>query len=243
MKSEQKSNGLTTVHRTSVRNQVFEKLRNQIIQGVWAPGMKIPSENELTKLLGVSRISVRESLQKLVALGILETRHGEGTFVQSYSPAVHMNSLLPVLILGQKDLLEVLEYRKIMEVGSVEMAVERATEEDIRKLEEIVRCMEADKNDEEAFAADDLAFHLTIAEATGNEVIVRVNNIIKDILSVSMTDIVHNLGMQDGLRYHSLILDALRRRDKEDAKRVMEEHVLRTIDRIKTERKAVSGGT
>jgi GntR family transcriptional repressor for pyruvate dehydrogenase complex len=241
MKSEQKKNGLTTVRRTSIRSQVFEKLRDQIIQGVWSPGMKIPSENELTKLLGVSRISVRESLQKLVALGILETRHGEGTFVQPYSPAVHMNSLLPVLILGQKDLIEVLEYRKIMEVGAVEIAVERATDEDIRKLEEILRCMEADRDDERAFAADDLAFHLTIAEATGNEVIIRVNNIIKDILSVSMTKIVHNLGMQDGLRYHSLILDALKRRDKDEAKRAMEEHVLRTIDRIIAARKAAAG--
>ena len=224
---------LVSVNKTNVRTQVFEQLRDQIIKGAWPPGTKIPSENELTRQLGVSRISIREALQKLVALEILETRQGEGTYVRSMSASIYMSSHYPVLILNRHDLMEILEYRKIMEVGAVEMAVERATEEDLKTLEEIIHKMEEDSDDEKQFAVDDLEFHLTIAKATKNQVIIRVNNIIRDILNVSRKDIVHNLGMHDGLYYHRKILDALKKRDRQKAMALMEEHVLKTITRIK----------
>ncbi len=230
---DQTDRNLITVDRKSVKDQVFEQLQDQIIRGVWQPGSKLPSENELRKQLGVSRVSVREAIHKLAVLEIIETRQGEGSFVKQSSSSACMSALLPVFLLEKRNLIEVLEYRKVMEVGAIEMAVERATQSDIDKLEVIVRRMEEEESDEKQFALDDLEFHMTISQATRNPLIIKVNNIIKDILNVSMKDIVHNLGRRDGRYYHRKILEALKRRDKEEAINTMREHVVLTIERIK----------
>jgi GntR family transcriptional repressor for pyruvate dehydrogenase complex len=79
--------------------------------------------------MGVSRVSIREGIQHLVSLGILETRHGEGTFVRELgSGQVHFNALIPLLVLDDIDILQVLEYRRIVEKGAAALAAERATE-------------------------------------------------------------------------------------------------------------------
>jgi len=227
---------LKPVRRDRIRDQVFEQLKDQIFKGSWQPGSKIPSENELAAMLGVSRVSIREGLQKLVTLGILDTRHGEGTYVKEFSSDIHLNTLFPLLALDRMNILQVLEYRKVMDTGSVELAVERATEEDLQDMERIYASMT--ENSDEAgdlskFAEADLEFHLAVSRATKNPVFIKVNSIIKDILSVSMEGIVRTLGKHDGLHYHRRILDAIRKRDEEEAKRLMEEHVLMTIDRLK----------
>jgi len=227
---------LKPVRRDRIRDQVFEQLKDQVFKGSWQPGSKIPSENELAALLGVSRVSIREGLQKLVTLGVLDTRHGEGTYVKEFSSDIHLNTLFPLLALDRMNILQVLEYRKFMDTGSVELAVERATEEDLREMEKIYASM-VDNADEAGdigkFAEADLEFHLAVSKATKNPVFIKVNSIIMDILSVSMEGIVRNLGKSDGLLYHRKILDAIKNRDGEEAKRLMEEHVLITIERLK----------
>jgi GntR family transcriptional repressor for pyruvate dehydrogenase complex len=220
------------VKRMSVSNQVFEQLRDTIIQGKWTPGTKIPSENELTRMLGVSRITIREALQKLATLGLVETKQGEGTYVKALSAGIYMNSLIPLFLLDKTETLQVLEYRKIIEVGTAGLAAERANQDDIAKLQKIMDNMKKVKDDVEQFAAKDLEFHLALAEITKNSVIIKVNNIIKDILSVSMSDIVRTLGNSDGLYYHKKIIDAIKRKDKELAEQLMEEHLIKTIVRL-----------
>lgn len=223
------------VKKASISNQVFEKLKDQIVNGKWQPGTKIPSENELTKILEVSRMTVRQALQKLVTLGLLETRQGEGTYVKKFSADTYLNSLIPFFVLDGPETLNVLEYRKIVEIGTVGLVVERATDEDICKLKEILKHMHQNRDNIEEFAEEDLNFHLALARITRNPVIIKVNFIIKDVLSASMARIVKSLGTSDGLFYHGKILEAIENRDKQKAQRLMEEHVIKTIDRIKKE--------
>jgi GntR family transcriptional repressor for pyruvate dehydrogenase complex len=85
------------------------------------------------------------------------------------------------------------------------------------------------------FAHADLEFHLVLAKATANPVIIKVNNILRSILEVSMENIVSTLGMEDGLHYHRLIIDAIRARDAQAAESIMQEHVDKTILRLKAE--------
>jgi GntR family transcriptional repressor for pyruvate dehydrogenase complex len=230
---------MTTVHlvrarRASVKNRVFEQLRDQIMERAWLPGAKIPSENALGVALGVSRVSIREALQMLVSLGLLETRHGGGTYVREYSGEILFNPLLPMLALDTPDILHVLEYRKIVEKGIVSLVVKRAgIAEIIEELEHTLRAMEGHKNDTRTFAQADLSFHLALAKATGNPVVVKVNAVITDILKVSMYGIVDLLGTKDGLNYHRRILDAIKAQDGPLAESLMEEHVERTIRRLK----------
>jgi GntR family transcriptional repressor for pyruvate dehydrogenase complex len=227
---------LTRVQRAGVKNQVFEQLRNQILERKWPPSAKLPSENALAVALGVSRVSIREALHMLASLGLLETRHGGGTYVREYSGELLFSPLLPMLALDTLDILHVLEYRKIMEKGIMSLVVKRAGQAEIEELEYAFRTMEEHRNDAHAFAQADLSFHLALAKATGNPVVIKVNAVITDILKVSMYGIVDSLGTRDGLYYHRRILDAINAQDGPLAESLMEEHVERTIQRLKRKR-------
>jgi GntR family transcriptional repressor for pyruvate dehydrogenase complex len=222
-----KSASLRRVTRRSVATQVYEQLKAQVLHRVWLPGSKLPSENELAAKLGVSRVSVREGLQRLVSLGLLETRHGEGTFVRGYSAENSMNALLPMLALSPTDIFDVLEYRRIMEKGTVALVAEKSSAEEIAALKRQL--------DIAGFAQADLEFHLALARASGNPIIMKVNSIIRDILSVSMESIVRTLGTRDGLYYHQKIIEAIEAHDTRLAESIMEEHVVRTIQRLRAE--------
>jgi GntR family transcriptional repressor for pyruvate dehydrogenase complex len=93
---------LRRVRRSSIKQQVFEQLRDGIIRGTWPAGTKLPSESDLGAKLGCSRISIREALQMLASLGLVETRQGGGTFVQSYAGEVLFSPLLPMLALQKQ---------------------------------------------------------------------------------------------------------------------------------------------
>jgi len=227
---------LTRVKRAGVKDQVFVQLRDRIMEQTWPPGAKIPSENALAEVLGVSRVSIREALHMLVSLGLLETRHGGGTYVREYTGEIFLNPLLPVLVLDKPDILHVLEFRKIMEKGVVSLVVKRAGSAEIEELESAYQAMVEHKNNSRAFAEADLSFHLVAAKATGNPVIMKVNTVITDILKVSMYGIVDSLGTWDGLHYHRKILDAIKARDGALAETLMEKHIERTIRRLKRKR-------
>ena len=220
------------VKRSSIREQVFKQLERQIISGSWLPGTKIPSEHELASMMGVSRVTVREALQKLNTLGLLEARRGEGTYVKELSVDACMNSLLPLLLLDTPEIMYVLEYRKVVETASMELVVERATEDDIERLKSILEEMVHSKENIKRFAEKDLDFHLALAEITKNPVIIKVNHVLKGILDASMDYIVQCLGTYDGLYYHDRIINAIKDRDKEKAQQLMMEHIMKTIERI-----------
>jgi GntR family transcriptional repressor for pyruvate dehydrogenase complex len=165
------------------------------VRGGWKPGSKIPSENELAETMGVSRVSLREGLQMLVTLGLLETRHGEGTFVREFTGDAYLNELFPLLALGKAGLLHVLEYRRVMEKGTAAIVAEKATDEIVRGLEACYETMEKCKGDVTAFAIADLDFHLFLAKATGNPLIIKVTDIIRSVLTVSMENVVNKLGV------------------------------------------------
>jgi GntR family transcriptional regulator, transcriptional repressor for pyruvate dehydrogenase complex len=193
----------------------------------------MPSENELVAKLGCSRISIREALQMLACLGLVETRHGDGTFVRHYSAEIFLNPLLPMIALERTDIQHVLEYRQIVEPGCVALAVARADEADVEELERSCALLRASTQDESAFARADLEFHLALARASKNPVLVKVNSVIRDVLSASWEEIVHALGTHDGLHYHVRIFEALKARDAHEAVSLMEEHIARTITRLK----------
>jgi DNA-binding FadR family transcriptional regulator len=234
---------LKPIKKKSVRGQVFLQLRDQILRRTWPPGSKLPSENELAKSMGVSRVSVREGIQHLVSLGILETRHGEGTFVRELEGGqVHFSSLIPLLVLDDIDILQVLEYRRIVEKGVAALAAERATDQDLAEMEAAYEQMVRSQDDVAEFARADLEFHLVLSKATCNPVIIKVNNVLRTILEISMENIVTTLKMVDGLHYHRLIIDAISARDAQAAESIMQEHVDRTIVRLKAEAGLAAAG-
>lgn len=216
------------IHRQSVASQVYEQLKQNIINGIWSAGEKIPSENDLVKMLGVSRISLREALKQLVSLGLLEARQGEGTFVKKLEADLYMNQLLPLLVLNRENIIELIKYREIMETGAIALAVERADDADIHALEENIQNHENFKDDYEKAVQLDLEFHRLIAEASKNPFIIKVNSIIKDIFHAVMEKIIERMGSAPALYYHRKMIEAIKERNKELAVAMMRENLVKT---------------
>ncbi len=218
MKSIKKTEKLTS--------QVFEQLKDQIITGKWKPGYKIPSENKLTEMLKVSRITIREALQALVALDLLEKKRGQGTFVKNSFTESYISSLLPLIQFDRSQAVYMHEYRKIVEIGSIELVVERASQEDIQRLKNILEEMKKYRqNNLEKFAFEDLNFHLALSQITKNPIIIRANFVIKDFFRNHMVKIVEAMGTEPGLYYHEKIIQAIEEKDRKKVRNLMKKHL------------------
>ncbi len=224
---------ITVIKQKRISDEIFEQLKKHIISGEWSPGEKIPSELELADLFGVSRVSVREAIHRLVGMGVLFIRRGEGTFVSEVLPDEYMNALLPVLMIEGASLSEMLEFRYIIEIESARLASQRADEQDIDRMNEVIHKMEERRGNISAFAAADVSFHTAVAMASHNSVIIKVIAIIHDMLKNTMEEIIRLTGYKGGLYYHRKILDAIRNKDETAAVALMREHILTTIDKIK----------
>ncbi len=213
--------------------KVYRIIESKILNKEWTPGMKIDSENKLAKELEVSRVSVREAMEKLVALNVLTKKQGEGTFINELTPSMYLNGLIPMILLDKDNLIDILEFRKIIEVDSVRLCAERCDKEDIAAIEESYVNMQKYKDDPENFYKADYNFHMIIAQGTKNSLIIKVNSIMTDLLMFHQKEIHQYLGPMGGLTEHLKILEALKDRDADLASLFMRRHITRTLDDIK----------
>ena len=162
--------GFEYLKKQDIKEQVFQQLLSKIQSGEWKPGEKLPSENELTKAMGVSRITVREAIQKLVAINLVETHQGKGSFVKNVNSNSYLKSMTPMLMMDNEDVRSVLEYRKIMEVGIIDAVIERASDSDIKVLERLTGKMHqhCDHWNINKYKQYDIEFHMKMYEITRN---------------------------------------------------------------------------
>lgn len=171
------------IKKLSAADMVCEKLKEMITEGEWAVGEKLPAEQELANIFGVNRLTVRIALQRLNALGVLQTRVGEGTFVTNFNFPDHIAELSDFYV-NDKVISDATEYRKVLELEAVKLAIARQTEEG---LKEIARCCQAFEDEVKRFytltdktARHDsfvktvdigVEFHKAIFEMTDNELL------------------------------------------------------------------------
>ncbi|MCI8417114.1 MAG: FadR family transcriptional regulator [Lachnospiraceae bacterium] len=213
------------IKKVNVSEQVFEQMKGLLTKGEWKPGEKLPSENELAEKFGVSRITIRQALQKLNVLGLLETRLGEGSFVREIEPGDSMNALLPAVLFNRDMLMQVEEFREIVEVESVKLAAERASAEDIASLRQILQRMEKCQGNPKKFGAADLEFHMKLGEMTQNDLVVKTEGILQSTLQEAMEDIVEGVGYAPGIHYHGQLIEAMEQHDGRRAASIMKEHL------------------
>ncbi len=164
------------IKRISASDQVFETLQSQISSGLWKVGDRLPSEGELAERYGVNRLTVRVALQKLNALGIVETRSGSGTHVIEFDFENYLR--MASKFYAQSDMMKnVTEFRNHMEIECARLACERATEEDLAELERLALehrrvWMETDGVEHDVWcrsvADADLAFHEQVVRMSHN---------------------------------------------------------------------------
>jgi GntR family transcriptional repressor for pyruvate dehydrogenase complex len=152
----------------SAVEKAFHGLRHMIATGRLGAGERIPPEADLCEELGVSRGSLREAVRMLAALGVIEPRHGSGTFVSQLRPEDLISSLnLTFQLLPLPGLLEVYEIRRVLEAHVAAKAAARATPETVETLFSLIEAMEA-TDDPAEISACDHRFHAEIARAAGN---------------------------------------------------------------------------
>jgi GntR family transcriptional repressor for pyruvate dehydrogenase complex len=163
------------VARSSVVDAVADKLRGEILAGRLAPGTRLPSERELSLALGVNRLTLRASLARLEALGLITTRHGAGTVVASWRERAGFETLNLLLAQLQPDdptwkelMLSILETRRVLATEAIALAAERRTEEDLEAIESAARDLEAHVDDPVAYARVDVVFMRAVVRAAKN---------------------------------------------------------------------------
>src|SRR5262245_10723868 len=149
-----------TRSRSSVAaEQVIEHIRELIQAGTLRPGHRLPSERELAREMGVSRPSVRAGLRSLAAMGVVRTRHGAGTFITDGPPALVSEPLGLLAELHGISRDGLFEARRVLEVGTVALAAERATGEQLASMSDEITGMYAALDDPQTFLVHDVRFH------------------------------------------------------------------------------------
>lgn len=216
--------------------QVAEQIITAIQQGVYKVGDKLPPERVIERETGVSKSSVREALSALHLAGIVERIPGSGTYVRSSTKGIGALALLE----ESESVEDALDARRVVERGVIELAIDRASEKQIETLEKIwqeMRFLLKEKNYEGFFELNE-RFHLAIAGATDNPLVVKVIRLLLEVTHQKLwKQTIREYFLKDEDRFrqsieeHRQILMALRNRDKKMAKGVMEEHFI-TVEQI-----------
>ena len=156
------------IQKKSLADMIAETLKQQITEGTYRAGDKLPTEPELMKTFGVGRSSVREAVKLLVNMGVVRVQQGSGTFV-----AVPSNNDDVNIKMSTADRTELDEVRKILDIAIVEKAVARRTEKDIERMRASLekRKVNAEKGLLEECIEADLNFHIAIADAAHNRIL------------------------------------------------------------------------
>jgi DNA-binding FadR family transcriptional regulator len=206
---------------------VAERLLAPISSRSLAPGDLLPPERELVQLFRVGRSSVREALRMLESKGVIVSG-GNGAFAVAHYRNPLDHSLDFLLSVEEADHAELFEVRRIVEGEAAALAASRRRPAQVDAMEEAVGAMAAGLGSEQAFIGADLRFHLLVAEATGNRLIVHLMNAIRALLHRSLSSAYRVPGSPErAIQMHRLILGAVRDGRPEDARRLMREHVTR----------------
>jgi len=213
----------------TLSDQTVRQLTDLILSGQLAPGDFLPAEPTLCKQLNVSRATVREAIRTLEARGFVQRRHGVGVQVTDRSREVAAHSISLMLQRGRSGIADLLEVRLALECQSAALAALRATEADLDVLSRSVHTMANQSTTIDEYVDADLAFHLHLAEATHNGVIVALVNAIRGLLRKSIRATYDADGRtEQRLNAHRLVLEAVARGDSNAAEAAMREHLHNT---------------
>ncbi len=225
--------------RQKLGDQVFEKIRQQIESGELKPGDDLQPERELMKQYGVGRPAVREALQLLHSKGLIIVSHGERSKVAKLkaSDAFRQIDDVAKLLLAQEpsSLANLKQFRRLFEIGFVELAAENCQAADVYALNAIVDKQQENLGSAEAFIRSDIEFHARIAEISGNELFKAVSESVLSWIFEHHSSLLHWSGKEETtLREHKKIIASLAKNDKQGAVKIMTAHLDRSEPLLKS---------
>lgn len=209
--------------RVGVPAAVFEQLLGYIVSGEWKEGQKILPERELCQQLGVARPSLREALKALEIMGLVDSRVGAGTFVRRRADFLSRPLLWAIAGSSSAGAHELVESRLVLEVELAGFAAERATENDLSEIKQGLHNLDAKPNQVLQF---DLKFHLAIAIASHNQVLLNAVLMIRNLIQQWMLITLQVPGITEKvLTQHTAILEAILAKDGKSARARMRTHL------------------
>lgn len=225
------------IKRETLSDKVEKNLKDMLADGQWKEGERLPSTAELAKSFGVSQQTVRVALQGLNTQGLVDIRHGDGVFAQKFSVHSYMKQVSDLYI--SKEMMDdVCDFRKVIEVESLHLAMERATEEDISAMQKSIdRYTEIQKEFGEdnprlfkKYAEEDFNFHYGLCKASHNSLLTLSYSVAENAIRLYLEEINSQrraahlspiIGSADGTDVHQLILNAIKKKNFEQAEKLV----------------------
>jgi GntR family transcriptional repressor for pyruvate dehydrogenase complex len=220
----------TKVKPRSVSDEIADQVTSAIFSGKLAPGAKLPPERALAQAFGVGRQALREAIQKLQGMGLLEARKPQGTFVRALTTEALHRSLGRIFDGDVGSFLHFLDIRKWMEAITAAEAAQRATAEDIDRIEGTLPRLRAaaTQSDREALDEADVAFHMAIVSATHNTPLLHLVDTFGNIMWAShglRLAVLRAQNLKTVCEEHAAISEAIRRRAPDGARDAMLHHI------------------
>jgi len=209
---------------------VVAHIRDLIEKGLVRPGDKLPAERNLAVQIGVSRPTVRVGLRALAAMGIVESKHGSGTYIPDGPPALGSQSLSLLAALHGFTREEMYDARRVLEVGAAGMAAEQATPDQLATIADEVTNLFATLDDPLVFLVHDIRFHRAVADASGNPIIAALVEMVSALYYDRRRETAEQASegdLREAAELHRRIYQAIRARNSEAARNAMNEHLTR----------------
>jgi GntR family transcriptional repressor for pyruvate dehydrogenase complex len=222
---------IAPIRKTRVAEEIADRIRVLILDGTFPAGQALPAERALAEWFGVSRGSIRDAFRTLETIGLLVTRHGQGTFPQELDVDRLVAPLASVLSYHYDLQDELLDVRRMFEPAVARVAATRVTDEDVADLERILDAQRKKLKTGRSTIVEVTAFHHVLARATRNRVVVSIMATLNDLLVESRKLRLKQKGRPGrSILGHEAVVAALRRRDAGAAAEAMREHLDQIAD-------------
>jgi GntR family transcriptional repressor for pyruvate dehydrogenase complex len=223
--TENSKNIFQEVKPTRLSDEIFEQIKSLIFQGKLHPNSKLPTEYELMNIFKVGRSCLREALNQLRAVGLIETRRKDGYFVRSISTEI-IGPLKTFIESEVNNLIDFMEVRKLLDVWAVKVAIESGTEDDFNRIKNAI---------EKTHGFD---FHIAIVEATHNLIFCHLmTDMYTLISSISFIKTQYRNNREIYINQHRKIFDAIINKDSSNAEKAVMEHLDKLINDVITQEK------
>jgi len=208
---------------------VVEQILKKLQSGEIATGARLPSQRALAQSFGVGRSSMREALNALAVMGYLDVQQGRGTFIAQQLPDANPSISKLQAALKAGSLLDVIELRETLECKAAELAAERSDSRHLRRLEQALRDMEESQGDYRRFLQADVEFHITLAEATTNQIFSEIVRFLLEKMvghhETFKTTLISSEYRSHSIRTLKQVLACIKREDGRGAAEWMREHL------------------
>jgi GntR family transcriptional regulator, transcriptional repressor for pyruvate dehydrogenase complex len=217
---------IAILHRPPAAQQIAHQLLEYFVSGKVKPGDRLPSERQLAESLGVSRSIVREALKSLGMLSLIRVKAGGGYYLQDVPSNLLPRSVEWGLLLGERHTEDLVEARGFIEVAVARLAAERRDEKTLIRLQELLTQMKTAHKNPKKFVEADIAFHITLSEASQNSALREILSGMRSLLDVWIRRVVYAADdLPIRYRRHLAIFEAIKKGDPEAAADAMADHM------------------